>query len=134
MHPDLADYDLDLDDINRIIRQTYFEQVDSTQSWQENGILISRETGPCWYRGYFKDNLEQEQIDRVLEKFVADAVVVGHTVQSGVNRRYSGKVIGIDVLHPNDDHKLWPEGHSEALLIEGDRYYRVFEGGRKEAI
>ena len=64
----------------------------------------------------------------------ADAVVVGHTVQSGVNRRYSGKVIGIDVLHPNDDHKLWPEGHSEALLIEGDKYYRVFEGGRKEAI
>ena len=134
MHPDLADYDLDLDDINRIIRQTYFERVDSTQSRQENGILISRETGPCWYRGYFKDNLEQEQIDRVLEKFAADAVVVGHTVQSGVNRRYSGKVIGIDVLHPNDDHKLWPEGHSEALLIEGDKYYRVFEGGRKEAI
>ena len=134
MHPDLADYDLDLDDINRIIRQTYFERVDSTQSRQENGILTSRETGPCWYRGYFKDNLEQEQIDRVLEKFAADAVVVGHTVQSGVNRRYSGKVIGIDVLHPNDDHKLWPEGHSEALLIEGDKYYRVFEGGRKEAI
>ncbi len=134
MHPDLADYDLGIDDINRIIRQTYFERVDSTQSGQENGILISRETGPCWYRGYFKDSLAQEQIDRVLEKFAAKAVVVGHTLQSGVNRRYNGKVIGIDVLHPNDDHKLWPEGHSEALLIEGDRYYRVFEGGRKEAI
>jgi hypothetical protein len=134
MHPDLADHALSIDEVNRIIRQTYSERVGSSQSRQENGILISRETGPCWYRGYFKDNLAQEQIDRVLEKFGAEAVVVGHTVQKRVNRRYNGKVIGIDVMHPNDDHKLWPEGHSEALLIEGDKYYRVLEGGRKEAI
>lgn len=134
MHPDLADHALEIDEINRIIRQTYFERVGSEQSGRENGILISRETGPCWYRGYFKDALSQEQIDRVLETFAADAVVVGHTIQSRVNRRYNGKVIGIDVQHPNDDHKLWPEGHSEALLVEGGRYYRVLVGGEKEAL
>ncbi|MFT5684483.1 MAG: hypothetical protein ACI8RZ_005424 [Myxococcota bacterium] len=134
MHPDLADHDLDIDDINRIIRQTYSERVSSDQSGRENGILISRETGPCWYRGYFKDSLSQQQVDRVLEKFAADAVVVGHTIQSRVSRLFNGKVIGIDVQHPNDDHKLWPEGHSEALLIEGGRYYRILEDGEREAI
>lgn len=134
LHPDLAGHGLGIDEINQIIRHTYFKRVGPPQAEQENGILISRKTGPCWYRGYFKDDLEQEQIDRVLQKFGAAAVVVGHTIQNSVNRRFNGKVIGIDVQHPNDDHKLWPEGRSEALLIEGDRYYRVLKGGWKEAI
>jgi hypothetical protein len=51
-----------------------------------------------------------------------------------VNRQDNGKIFGIDVQHPNDDHKLWPAGQSEALLIEGDKYYRVFANGDKEEI
>jgi hypothetical protein len=134
LHPDLADYSLGIEEVNQAVRQTYREPVASTRSAQENDLLVSRETGPCWYRGYFKEGLEQKQIDRVLEKFGAEAIVVGHTLQSRVNRRHNGKVIGIDVMHPNDDHKLWPEGHSEALLIDGDKYYRVLEGGKREVI
>jgi hypothetical protein len=131
LHPDLADYGQGIEEINQAIRQTYREPVGSAQ---ENDLLISRETGPCWYRGYFKDDLTQQQIEGVLERFGAEAVVVGHTVQSRVNRRNHGKVIAIDVMHPNDDHKLWPEGHSEALLIDGDKYYRVLAGGKREVI
>ena len=137
MHPDLADRDWDIDEINGTIRQTYYERVGSARSGQpehETGILVSRETGPCWYRGYFKDKPAQEQIDAVLRKFGAKAVVVGHTIQNSVNRKYDGKVVAIDVQHPNDDHKLWPEGHSEALLIDGENYYRVLQGGKKEPI
>ena len=134
LHPDLADYGQGIEEINQAIRQTYREPVDSTRFAQENELLISRETGPCWYRGYFKDDLTQQQIEGVLEKFGAEAVVVGHTLQSRVIRRHNGRVIGIDVMHPNDDHKLWPEGHSEALLIDGDKYYRVLAGGKREVI
>lgn len=40
----------------------------------------------------------------------------------------------IDVQHPSDDHKNWPKRRSEALLIDGDKYYRVFDNGEKEEI
>ena len=51
-----------------------------------------------------------------------------------MNRLYNGKVIGIDVKHPKDYHKNWPKGESEGLLIEGNKYYRVFTNGDKKEI
>jgi len=131
LHPDVADLDLDLDAVNQRIRRSYYRPVDPDAS---DHLLIARDTGLCWYRGYFKDDLKQDQIDGVHERFNATAVVVGHTLQKRVNRQYEGKVVAIDVAHPNDDHKLWPEGHSEGLLIEDGVFYRVLEGGAREAL
>jgi len=131
LHPDVADLDLDLDAVNQRIRRSYYQPVGQDAS---GDLLISRDTGPCWYRGYFEDDLRQDQIDGVHESFNATAVVVGHTLQRRVNRQYDGKVVAIDVAHRNDDHKLWPEGRSEGLLIEDGVYYRVLEGGARETI
>lgn len=139
LHPDLPDSKLSIEEINQIIRRNYYynpydANQNKTDKTQEEELLLSPKLGPCWYRGYFKDHLTQEQIDRQLDYFNARSVVVGHTIQTQVNRIYNGKVIAIDVQHPNDDHKQWPEGESEALLIEGDKYYRVFANGEKEEI
>jgi hypothetical protein len=43
-------------------------------------------------------------------------------------------VIGIDVKHSKDYHKNWPNKKSEALLIDGEKYYRVLANGRKKEI
>jgi len=139
IHPDLVDSKLSIEEINQIIRRNYYYNPydldeNKTNKTQEEELLLSPKIGPCWYRGYFKDDLTQEQIDHQLDYFNAKSVVVGHTIQSKVNRLYNGKVIGIDVHHPNDHRKLWPEGKSEALLIEGDKYNRVFANGEKEEI
>ncbi len=134
IHPDLGNSKLSITEINRIIRLNYYRPFNPENSNIQEELLISNDTGPCWYRGYFKDGLQQEQIDFGLNKFNANSVIVGHTIQSKVNRQYNEKVIGIDVQHPNDDHRLWPKGKSEALLIEGDIYYRVFDNGTKERI
>ena len=49
-----------------------------------------------------------------------------------MNRQYGGKVIGIDVQHPKDYHKNWPNKKSEGLFIEGNKYCRIFANGEKE--
>jgi len=134
IHPDFAHTKYNMDEVNHIIRHNYFKSYDPQNSLPEEEIVLSHKTGPCWYRGYFKDGLTQKQVDLGLDKFGAKSVIVGHTIQTKVNRNFNGKVIAIDVQHPNDDHKLWPEGKSEALLIEGNRYYRVFANGIKEEI
>ena len=78
--------------------------------------------------------MTQEQINSGLDKFNAKSVIVGHTLQSNVNRQYQGRVIGIDVKHPKDYHKIWPNKKSQGLLIDGDKYYRVFFDGKKDEI
>ena len=69
-----------------------------------------------------------------MDIFNAKAVIVGHTLQSKVNKTFNGKVIGIDVHHPKDYHKNWPNGKSEGLLVKGDSYYRVFASGDKKEL
>ena len=123
---------MSLEEINQVIRDNYRKVYYPKSTDTIEQMILSTQTGPCWYRGYFKDDLTQEQIDCSLNRFNVKAVVVGHTLQGKVNIQYSGRVIAIDVKHPSDDHKNWPKGKSEALLIDGDKYYRVFAEGEKE--
>jgi len=134
IHPDIANSNLDLNEINQIGRGNYYKPYYPRTKKNIEQLLVSTHTGISWYRGYFKDDLTQEQINNGLNKFNAKSVIVGHTIQSKVNRQYEGKVIGIDVQHPKDYHKNWPKKSSEGLLIEGDKYYRIFANGKKEEI
>ena len=134
IHPDLAGYKTDLDEVNRIVRSNYYKPYYPNPKKDLEQLLISSHKGIAWYRGYFKDNLTQEQVDKGLSIFNARAIVVGHTLQSKINRRYNGKVIGIDVKHPKDYSKSFPNQKSEGLLIEGGNYYRVLHNAEEEKI
>lgn len=134
IHPDIADSNLSLDKINQTIRSNYYRAYYPKTKKTNEQLLTSNKTGICWYRGYFKDDLTQEEVERSLDIFNAKAVIVGHTLQSKVNKTFNGKVIGIDVHHPKDYHKNWPNGKSEGLLVKGDSYYRVFANGDKKEL
>ena len=134
IHPDLVDYNLNIDEINEITSNNYYKPFYPKSEKTKEQFLSSTHTGISWYRGYYKDDLTQEDIELGLHEFNAKSIVVGHTLQSKVNRKYNGKVIGIDVKHPKDYHKNFPNSKSEGLLIEGDKYYRVFHDGKKEEI
>jgi calcineurin-like phosphoesterase family protein len=131
IHPDLAKTELSLEEINQLIRNNYYHSFSPRSAKTAEQFIISAITGPCWYRGYFREGLTQQQVDAGLDKFNAKAVVVGHTLQSKVRKLYEGKVFAIDVKHPTDDRIDWPQGESEGILIEGDAYYRVLDSGIK---
>ena len=133
IHTDVARLGLNLDEMNNIIRARYYKGYYPKKEKSNEQLLTSTDKGPSWYRGYFKDNdLTQEQVEEGLNKFNANTVIVGHTIQSKINRRFDGKVIGIDVQHPKDYHKNWPKRKSEALLIDNGKFYRVLANGEKE--
>ena len=134
IHPDVANSNLSLDEINQSIISNYYRAYYPKVKKTNEELLISNNKGICWYRGYFREDLTQEQVDAGLHKFNAKAIVVGHTLQSKVNRQYNGKVIGIDVKHPKDYQKYWPKGASEGLLIKNHTYYRLFADGDKKEI
>ncbi len=134
LHPDIVKLNMSLEEINDFLRSQYYMAPYPKPGKEEKELLVSSKTGPCWYRGYFKDDLSQEDVEKPLNLYQAEAVIVGHTLQSKIKRRFNGKVIGIDVKHPKDYHKNWPNKKSEGLLIEGDKYYRVLYTGVKREI
>ncbi|MNK23526.1 diadenosine tetraphosphatase [compost metagenome] len=134
IHPDLAKHKTNLDEVNQIIRSNYYKPYYPNPQKNLEQLLISSHKGIAWYRGYFKDDLTQQDIEKGLDIFDAKSIVVGHTLQSKVNIQYNRKVIGIDVKHPKDYSKSLPNQKSEGLLIEGNKYYRVLHNGEKEEI
>ncbi len=134
IHPDLADHPLTLDEVNHIISKNYYKPYYPVSAKNPEQLLTSTHTGICWYRGYFKDTPTQNEVEKGLTHFGARAIVVGHTLQSEVSRHFKGKVTAIDVKHPKDYHKNFPDKPSEGLLIENDRYYRLFHNGKKKEI
>lgn len=134
IHPEVANLGLTLEELNTISRTLYYTAYFPTPEKTNAQLITSTRKGISWYRGYFRENVSQAQIDSQLETFKAKSVVVGHTLQSKVKSFFNGKVIGIDVKHPKDYSKSWPNGQSEGLLIENDSMFRLLHDGTKKAL
>jgi hypothetical protein len=116
--------ELPLQEMNTLIRPFY---ADTTFAYPnlETDILYS-DAGPFWYRGYYTgDRTDIPQIlDSTLQKFRLDLVVTGHTpVADTVSVWYKGKLINTDTPHA--------KGKSEALVIEGNKFYKINAAGNK---
>ena len=67
IHPKVANINLDLEEMNRIIRAKYYKGYYPKREQSDEQLLISTTTGPSWYRGYFKDDkLSQEEVENGL--------------------------------------------------------------------
>jgi len=132
LHPGIQEQGLNIDDVNRIVRQHYRQFYFPNAAHSESvTLLTSNKTGPAWYRGYFKDDLEQTRVDSTLKYLEAKAVIVGHTIQFKVRELFNRKVFAIDVKHPNDYSASFPIKRSEGLLISKGEYYRLLDNGEK---
>ncbi|MFC3194697.1 metallophosphoesterase [Marinicella sediminis] len=134
IHPEVADYGLNLVQINQVIRDQYRIPHFTRRNPGTHDFITSSKTGPAWYRGYFKDELTQAEVEQGLAAFQADAVVVGHTLHSEVTDSYDGKVYAIDVKHPMDYYFSFPLRSSEGLLISDQRFYRLLDNGSQELL
>lgn len=80
--------------------------------------------GPTWYRGYFKANFTQQELDNILAYFNVKRIVVGHTSQSQVLGLFDNQVIAVD-----SSIKLGESG--ELLIIEDNQLIRGhYDGAR----
>ena len=116
--------DLSLGKINELARPFY---ADTSYAYPDaNTDTLYQEFGPFWYRGYFvgETATAAQIIDSTFDKFHVKKMVVGHTpVRDTISVWYDGRLYNVDTPHA--------KGKSEALLIEGDKHYRVLPDGRK---
>ena len=80
-----------------------------------------RVNGPLWFRGYdqWSDEEGAPQVSKLLERYKATHIVVGHTVQKGgrIRPRFGNRVFLIDTGMLSSYY--YPEGRASALEICG---------------
>ena len=79
-----------------------------------------------WYRGYFNDDLKEEEIDEILGLMDIEHVVVGHCSNKKVVQLYHQKIFGVD-------SSIKKGKYGEILWIKNKHYSRrTLEGKKKE--
>jgi len=114
--PEWVERKLNISDANQLFRQ---HLDDKKEDLKQNDLLnfLFFTNGPTWYRGYFKDALAEPEIDRILNYFKVDHIIVGHTSQERVLGLYHNKIIAID--------SSIKDGQSgELLLIDDNKLTR----------
>ena len=112
-----------LDDLNKISRPYY---ADSTFSFKDPRLeLIFSDYGPFWYRGYYmKPRAEFQQLDSTLNFYGVRYITTGHTIVANeIASLYRGRLLDTDVHHA--------DGHSEALLYENGKFWRITPKGER---
>ncbi|MFN8290529.1 MAG: metallophosphoesterase [Chitinophagaceae bacterium] len=110
--------------LNKLVRPYYADSVMDFKNEQLD-ILYS-DYGPFWYRGYYTGNINDRKgtIDSTLRQYKVKKIATGHTIIADtISVLLDGKIINTDVHHAG--------GHSEAILMEEGRYYRVRPDGEK---
>ena len=112
-----------LKELNEITRPFY---TDTTYKYSDDRLnIIYSDFGPFWYRNYYKaPRANITQIDSTLDLYGVRTISTGHTIIANeIRSLYDGKVFNTDVHHA--------QGHSEALLIDNGKFWRVNNAGEK---
>lgn len=110
-------------EINKIMRRSIDVEIEKLEVSETYSTYFGA-SGPIWYRGYFYDDLPDEEISDILSSISSNHIIVGHCSNETVVELYDGKVYGVD-----SSIKLGEYG--ELLLIEGNEYYRGTKGGKR---
>ncbi len=93
--------------------------------------LAGREDGPLWYRGLAQQPESfAPQLDEILEKQQARAIVIGHTIAPGgrILGRFGGKVVQIDTGMLSS---YVPNGRASALEIRNGTLTAIYQDRRE---
>lgn len=130
MHAGISQYvnmmNIPLNELNDLVRPFY---TDTTYEYKDNRLnILYSDFGPFWYRGYYAaPKATTAQIDSTLSIYGVRHIATGHTIVANeIKSFYNGKLFDTDVHHA--------AGHSEALLYEDGKFWRVNAAGEKSDI
>jgi hypothetical protein len=124
-----ATANLSCDALNAAVRRELTSDLDKTRA-APLASLAAREDGPLWYRGLAEEPAAfAPQVDEILSKQKARAIVVGHTVapDGRIRTRFDGKIVQIDT---GMQRAYVPAGRGSALQIQQGVLTAIYEDGQ----
>jgi hypothetical protein len=120
--------ELSCDAINETVRRELTSDLDKTRAAPLSS-LTAREDGPFWYRGLAQADTPASQVDDLLAKQHARAIVIGHTVETSarLTPRFDGRVFRIDT---GMQSAYVPAGAASALEISRSGFTAIYEDRR----
>ncbi|MFH2049162.1 MAG: metallophosphoesterase [bacterium] len=130
--PSFVEKELKLEWLNKTVRDII--DFNSAQiAFDSTAKYILGSYGPFWYRGYHYEmenrypQITMAEVDRQLEYFGVDAIVVGHTEIDSLMGLYDNKIYALDI--PFDELN-----GLQALLWQDNKFYRVSVDGSQVLI
>jgi hypothetical protein len=133
LHPELLDYQIDLNKINSISRKNWDKDLYRNPKYDGTANFLIGRLSPIWYRGLvtdykYYDKINEVDLNKLLEYYHAENIVIGHTVVRNISTDFNGKVIRIDLKHGMEKNS----GFTKGLLIENEIEYIIDDNGNKE--
>ncbi len=125
-HEFLSQTDFEFEKINNVMRSSIDLSKEEMKSTDFYSIYYGSES-LIWYRGYFYDNLLEEEVSNILKQLNSDHIVVGHCSNEEVVQLYDNKIFGVD-----SSMKLGKYG--EILFIKKNKYYRKTLSGKRKQL
>lgn len=126
IHPDMLKLNLSLEQINQHFRDSI--DLNKTQIKADPLLAFLRgRNGPIWYRGYFKEDLTQAQVNELLAKLDAQKIIVGHTSMDKIETRYDDRILAIDT-------SIKKGNRGELLIWQDQQYQRVALSGSRSSL
>jgi predicted MPP superfamily phosphohydrolase len=113
----------DLDATNQKMRLSLTEN-ETDKKWDSIYSKYYDSYGPIWYRGYFSNELNNKEINKLLKTIKVKHIVVGHTSQTQIETLFKNRIIAVDTSIKNGIS-------GELLFIENGHFYRGTINGQK---
>ena len=127
INPEILTKDLDISKINNTIRANLDTPMDSIKT-DDLLYFLFYKNGPLWYRGFFPDEkdyqqLEEVEIQRILDYFNVKHIIVGHTTQERITPLFDQAILAVDSGLQYGDR-------GDALLWENEKFYKATVTGK----
>ncbi len=121
--PEFIKDGFNLEETNQLMRQSLFikEWTRSSDSIYAKYIFDS---GPIWYRGYFKTDFEEKDLKKILRKTKVKHIIIGHTPHRKIESLFDNKILVID-------SSIQTGIIGEMLFIEDGEFFRGTLNGQK---
>ena len=93
--PEFLTAEYDLSKLNKTARRYMGISHEHIHHKHQAAPVFNTQYGPLWYRGYMKNELEIPELEKILEKFSVNKIVVGHTPVESVCFLYGERIIAI---------------------------------------
>jgi hypothetical protein len=123
--PDFVNRNLTVFDVNNLFYENILSTTRSKTNRRRDIEFLTGPNGPLWYRGYFEQNkIGNHDMDRILEYFGANRIIIGHTSVRSITLLLGGRIIAVD-------SNIKEGQNGEVLIIQDRTFYRGLKDGSK---